>query len=312
MPGTLTTADLLEGVRDGIDESNTDDVSDSDILASLNRGQRRAANVLAKAYEDFFAYSVDVTSTGSDTFAIPEDAFGRRIEAINVIQGSNEYPLRRVKFRDLHKYTSSAVVSLPSVYALQNRDYVVKPIPSSGVVLRVWYNRAPETLVLPQGRVTAISIPSTYTLVDALGADLTTSTDNLGAFLNVVDAQTGEIKVSLQTLALATATKKVSFKTSGLTYATVYNRTISLAIPATVDPGDFLCGIQGTCVPDLPDACIDYLTQYAITEIRRRMGESVQDDAAMLKELQDELRSQWAGRESSNRVTNKASYWTRK
>jgi hypothetical protein len=311
MPGPITTDDLLDQVRDQIDESNTDDVSDSDILQALNRGQRRAANFLVKQYEDMFIASTTLTSTGSDTFAIPEDSFGRRIDHITVIQGTTEYPLTRGTFRDLHRFTSSPSVPVPSIYVIKNRSFVVKPAPSSGVVLRVWYSKAPETLVLSQGRITTVSVASSYVLVDALGDDLTTSTDALGAFVNIVDAQTGEIKVSLQTLALDTATKKVSFKTSGLTYSTVYNRTIDTALPTTVDNHDYICSVSGTCVPDLPDACLDYLIQYAVTEIRRRMGESVQDDAAMLKQLEQEIERQWAGRETSHRVANKARHWTR-
>lgn len=311
MPGPITTDDLVNQVRDQIDESNEDDVSNADVLQALNRAQRRAANILVKQYEDMFITSTTLTSTGSDTFEIPEDAFGRRIDHIVVVQGSNEYPLTRAKYRDLYKFTSSATVQVPSIYALRSRDFIVKPTPASGVSLKVWYSKAPETLVLSQGRITSVSVASSYALVDALGADLTTSTDALGAFVNIVDAQTGEIKVSLQTLALTSATKKIAFKTSGLTYATVYNRTIGVAIPTTVETNDYVCGIHGTCVPDFPDACLDYLVQYAVTEIRRRMGESVQDDAAMLKTLEAEMEAQWAGREQSNRVANKARSWTR-
>ncbi len=252
-----------------------------------------------------------MTSTGSDTLACPEAAYGRRISHITVVRDSIEYPLKRVKYSDLWQFTNATTVQVPSVYAIKNRQFVVKPTPNSGVVFKVWYSAAPETLVLPQGRVTSVSVASSYVLLDALGSGLTTSTAALGAFVNVVDAQTGEIKVSLQTNALTTATNQVSFKTSGLTLASVYNRTIATALTSDVETNDYLCAIQGTCVPDLPDACLDYLTQYAVNEIRRSVGEPVQDEMNLLAALEDDVKHQWAGREIASRIANKARHWTR-
>lgn len=312
MPGPVTTQDLLDQVRDQIDEANTDDVSDSDILQALNRGQRRAVSILARKFEELFIASTTQASTaGTDEYDIPEAAYGRRIEQIVVQRNDLEYPLKRVNYRELAKYTSSAQVSVPYVWAFKGRKYVVKPTPASGVTFKLYYTKAPETLVLPQGRITSVSVASSYVLLDALGSDLTTSTDALGAFVNVVDAQTGEIKVSLQTNAINTTSKQVSFKTSGLTLATVYNRTIATAIPTTVETNDYVCAIQGTCVPDLWDECLDYLIQYAVYEIRRRMGETLADEAQALKRLEDDIERQGAGRESSRRIANKSPAWTR-
>lgn len=311
MPGPITTDDLLTQVREQLDEANSDNITDAAILRVLNRAQRHAANILAKHYEDLFITSVQVTTTGTDTYDIPEAAYGRRVSKITVQRNSVEYPLKRITYHDLHKFTSSAHVSVPTVYALKNRSYVIKPTPISGVVLNVWYNAAPETLVLPQGRITSVSVGGSYVLVDALGTGLTTSTVALGAFVNVVDAQTGAIKVSLQTNALDTTALQVSFKTSGLTLSSVYNRTIATAIPTTVEVNDYLCAVQGNCVPDVPDACTDFLVQYSVNECRRRMGEPVQDERAMLDQMEAEVKQQWAGREVSAKITNRARHWTR-
>lgn len=314
MPGPITVDDLLSQVRQQIDESNQDDVTTPDILQALNRGQRRAANTLVKAYEDLFITSTTLTSTGSATFDIPEDAFGRRIDHLTVVHSSSrESKLTRVKYSDLYKYagTASSGVQIPYVYAIKGREFQVAPTPASGVVLRCWYDKAPETLVQSQGRITSVSVASSYVLVDALSSDTTTSVDALGAFVNIVDAQTGEIKVTLQNNAVTTSTKKIEFKTSGLSLSTVYGRTVATAVPTTVEVNDYVCAVQGTCVPDLPDACLDYLIQYAVVEIRRRLGESVQDELVALGSLEKELERQWAGREQSNRVQNKARYWGR-
>lgn len=312
MPGPLTTNDLLSEARAQMDESNTADVSDADILAALNRAQRKAANIVAKRWEDALLEFTTVSLTaGTDTYDIPEDAYGRRIDALTCVRNGLEYPLKRVSYRDLYKYTSTTQVAVPYVYAMKGRSYIVKPLPASGVTLKLWYTKAPETLVLSQGRITSVSVASSYVLVDSLGSGLTTSTDALGAFVNIVDAQSGKIKVTLQVSALTTASKQVTFKTSGLTYATVYNRTVATAVPTTVEVNDLVCAVQGTCVPDLPDACLDFYTQYAVHDVRRRMGEPVADEAAMLKALENDVERQWAGRESVGRIANKARPWTR-
>jgi hypothetical protein len=225
------------------------------------------------------------------------------------VRNSVEYPLTRVTYRELYKYTSSAQVHLPRVYAIKGRKVVIRPVPSSGVTIKIWYPKAPETLVMPQGRITGIDAGFQYVSLDAVGEDLTAATADLGAFVNLVDAQTGEIKVSLQTSLVNQTTKRLSFKASGLTYPTVYNRTIATAVTDTVEVNDYVCGIRGTCVPDLPDSCLDFLVQYAVYEIRRRMGEAVQDEAAMLNDLEREVERQWAGREVSRRIANKSRAW---
>jgi hypothetical protein len=117
--------------------------------------------------------------------------------------------------------------------------------------------------------------------------------------------------VSLQVSAINTSTKIVTFKASSLTYSTLYGRTIATTVPTTVDSHDYVCAVQGTCVPDLPDACVDYLIQYAVYEIRRRMGEVVQDDAEALKVLEQDLERQWVGREASRQIVNRARHWSR-
>lgn len=312
MPGPYTVDDLVNQVRDQLDEANTEDVSNTDILQSLNRAQRKAANILARRYPDFFIASTDVTTTATDTYDVPEAAFGRRIEHVTVVRNQLEYKLDRISYRDIYRYTSTSTTAVPRVYAFKGRSYVVKPTPSSGLTLRLWYAAAPETMVLGQGRITSVNTASTYVLVDALGSDLTTSTDALGAFVNIVDAQTGKIKATLQINSLDTSTKRVNFKTSGLSRSSVYNRTIGTTLTSLgVTEDDYVCAIQGTCVPDLPDSCLDYTVQYAVTEIRRRMGEPVQDEAAALKALEDDIERQWAGRELVHRVRNKSRHWAR-
>lgn len=312
MPGPITVDDLLLETRQQLDESNEDDVGDDDILRALNRGQRKACSILTRKYHEYFLAPIAVTTTGSvGAYSIPESAYGRRINQITVTRGNFEFPLTRVAFSDLAKYKSASQVSLPSVYAIVGRQYYIRPIPVAAASITVWITKAPETLVVSQGRISTISVASNYVLLDALGDGLTASTADLGAYVNIVDAQTGEIKVSLQIASTTAATSKLTFKSSGLTAATVYNRTIDVAIPTTVEVNDLVCAIQGTCVPDLPDSCVDYMTQFAAVEIRRRFMEDVQAELIALKDLETEIERQWVGRQLSSRVANNSRAWSR-
>ncbi len=312
MPGPITSSDLLSQVRSQVDEANSESISDADIYAALNRAQRKACNVLVKHFPDLFlTYTTQALTAGTDTYDIPTGAYGRRISQILVLFNTLEYVLKRVMFSDLHKYTSASQTKLPGVYALKGRSYVVKPMPSSSVSLKIWYPAAPETIVAPQGRITSVNVASTYVLLDALGSGLTTSVAALGAYVNVIDASTGAIKATLQTASLTTASSQVTFKTSGLSAATVYGRTVATAIPTTVAVNDYVCAVQGTCVPDLPDACLDFLIQYGVAEIRRRLGEPMQDENAMLAALESDVQTQWVNREIVSKITNRSRAWTR-
>jgi len=307
----ITVDDLIDQVRDQCDESNTTDLSPADILQCLNRAQRKAANIIAKHLEDLLIEDVDVTTTASvDAYDVPEDAFGLRVDHIVCVSNTREFPLKRIKYRDLYKYAGTATTGVPQVYALKGKQYVIRPMPAAGTVLKLWYTKAPETLVTSQGRITTTPLANSAT-VDTVGSDLDTATAALKAFVNIVDAQSGKIKVSLQLNSVTSSTGALTFKSTGLTYPTVYNRTIATAVPSTVEVNDYVCAIQGTCVPDLPDACLDFYVQYAVSEIRRRMGEDVQMEMAMLDSLEKELEHQWAGREASGRILNKAKAWTR-
>ena len=128
---------------------------------------------------------------------------------------------------------------------------------------------------------------------------------------NIVDANTGEVKVTLQVSAIDEDTGQITFKSAGLTRSTVLTKTVETEIPDTVAADDYVCLVTGTAVPELPAAYVDYLIQYAVVEIRRRLGENTQEEFAQLKELELEIQKMWVGREASNRVRKASHQWSR-
>jgi hypothetical protein len=55
-------------------------------------------------------------------------------------------------------------------------------------------------------------------------------------------------------------------------------------------------------VSELDEAYNDYILQFSVVEIRRRLGEPLNDELAALNAIEDELKRIWSGRESSLRV----------
>ena len=149
-------------------------------------------------------------------------------------------------------------------------------------------------------------------IVDDLGSALTTDTsDGFNAYVNIIDYNTGDVKGSMQISFINPSTKSVTFKSSGLSRSSVLGRTIATTLPTDIAVDDYLCIVTGTCVPEIPGAYSDYLTQYAVVEIRRRLGEDTTQEYAALKDLELELEKMWVGRESSHRVRKSSSHWNR-
>lgn len=311
----LTVSELVTEVRNQLDEVNTENVTDAQILAALNRGQRKGTNIISRKYKDLFIVADETVSTvgGTQAYDIPAKAFGQRIEKVELVESSGlSREIRRISFHDSTQFNTSTQVTRPYYYALRKNEIMLFPTPGSAQTLRLWYTEAPETLVKVQGRITTISDSSTdYVIVDSLGSDLTTdATSGFGAYVNFIDYNTGDIKGSAQISAIDTSTKKITFKSSGLTRSTVLGRTVATTVPTDLAVDDYICVITGSCVPEIPGAYSDYLLQYAVLDIRRRLTEVTTEEFAQLKELETELEKMWVGRESSHRVRKSSSHWS--
>lgn len=307
-----TVQDLLTEVRSQTDESNTIDVTDDKIVAALNRAQRKAANIVSRQYDELFWDSEIISAVGGQRdYAIPARAYGRRIEKIEVItEGNLGWEVTKISNSDRTAYFSNTQTARPVYYSQRKNLVQFYPIPNGTFDLEIHYTRAPEKLVKPQGRVETVNTGGQYVILDAVGSDLTTTVESFGAYVNFVDFVTGAVKGTSQILSIDATTRRVNFKTSALTRTTVLGRTVGVAIPTTVVADDYVCVVVGTCVPELPDAYVDYLTQYAVLEIKRSHGEPTAEEYAQLKELAEELEKAWAGRELSHRVKKTSDHWT--
>lgn len=310
-----TVEDLVTAVRQQLDEQNRDSVStDLDILPTLNRGADHAFDILARKYpEPILQYTTLDLQSGVSEYDIPEDIFEDRILKLETeipvgSSGRSHFvELNRISYRDISNYESVATSSFPLYYCIIGRKIRILPQPSGVFDARMWSIRSPEKLVMPQGRITLLNSAQNYVIIDSVGSDLTTETDQLNSYLNVVDGQTGEIKGTLQ--AQSIVDNKITFRTVP-TRISVLNRTVTgVLADVTVNQDDYLCVSSGTCVPYYGKPTSNFLIQFAVAEITRKLGGQSQDEEAVLKKFEEQIEKTWVGRQIDLRVKKKSNNW---
>jgi hypothetical protein len=294
---------------------NRDSVStEADILPTLNRAWDFAADILTRKYpEPLLKYGTLDLQAGVSEYNIPEDVFEDRIlkleTAVPVGTGRANYiEIQRISYRDITNYESATISSFPLYYCIIGRKIRIVPQPSGSYDARMWVVRNPEKLVLPQGRVTVIQ--NNYIIVDEADGNLTTQSDQLASYVNVIDGQTGEIKGSLQIQSIID--NKITFRSTA-TRSKVLNRDITAGLtPVTdleVQEDDYICAIDGICVPYFGRPTSNFLIQYAVAEITRKLGGAAETEEAVLKKFEQQVERTWAGRQQELRVKKKSNVW---
>jgi hypothetical protein len=306
---TLYSADLITRVREKIDESNTETVSDAFILRSLNEAQRTLVRTVARQYDQIFIDNTDLTTDGTAFLTIPEDAYDRRVEFIEMNDGTAWKRLQKVKPGRITPFRLNTNNKWPVAYTTKQNKIQLLPTPTSGLTVKVWYTKRPGELVSSYGRIVDYDTGAGTITLDSLSSSVSTDVDNLAAFINVIDGTTGLVKGSYQVASADTDTDIVTIKSSGLDRSTVAGKTISTSLSTDIEKDDYICSIGGTCVLELLADYSDYLIQYAVVGVRRSLREDTSADYAYLKDLERELETIWAGREQENKVTSKNPHW---
>jgi hypothetical protein len=310
-----TVEEVVSEVRQQLDEQNRDSVDDSlDILPTLNRAQIYAFDILARRYpEPILQHTVLTLTGGTQEYTIPEGVFEDRVLKLEIEipsggSGSSTYhEIQRISYRDISNYESSSTTPVPEYYCIVGRKIRLIGTPNGSYSARMWSLRNPEKLVLPQGRITIVNSASNYVILDSTGSSLTTVTDSLGSYVNVVDGQTGEIRGSLQIQILAN--NKVTFRSSP-TRTTVLNRPITGDLDTVeVSQDDYLAPIEGTCVPYFGQPTTNFLIQFAVAELTRKLGGESEKEEAILDKFEKQVGRTWAGREVSLRIRKRSQKW---
>lgn len=323
MSRRITVQDLIDEVRSQLDEDNTESIDDTaDILPALNRGQDYACNILARHYEEPMLTHTTVTAVGGqEEYDIPEDAFEDRLEKVEVQQTNRRIftELKQISYRDITNYESIGTVSTPNYYSIVGKKYRILP-PSNGTYpFRIWYLKQPDSLVKPQGRITGIvnddASYGDYLTVDALGSDLTATSDDLNSYINITDGQTGLLKATFQIKQLDTTALRIRIKSSP-TRSSVFNKTVDTDILTlnsglTITEDDIVSTVHGTGVPFFKRPVSNFLIQYAVAELQRKLGGDANLEEGVLQKFEEQVERSWAGRPSTIRVKKVSTNWQR-
>lgn len=314
---TKIVDDLVSDVRQQLSEENTSALdTELDILASLNRAQDYAANILARHYESpMLVHKIVPLVAGKQEYEIPNDAFEQRLEKVEISLAQVFYEVKEISYRDVTYYETRSKINMPYFYCIVGDRYRLIPGPTGVYSMRIWYLADPLPLVKQQGRITRIQVASNYLLVDALGTDLTTEADDLNSYISIIDGQSGVRKGSFQIKNLTD--NKIEIKTTPA-------RTTVLGIPilndlggivdgegnpVAIEPDDYVSVISGTCIPFFKKPFSNFLIQYAVAELTRKLGGEAGMEQSVLDKLEKEVERSWVGRSQTLRVKKTSNMW---
>lgn len=314
MSARIIVDDLIDQVRQQLAEENRESITDSgDILPALNRGLNFGVDILARQYPDPLLAHVNFSLlNGTQEYPIPEDALEQRLEKIEVVVNGLTYPVQKIDYKDVSLFETAQSKSVPLYWCTVGTKFRVFPNTINTYPLRLWYLKDPLPLVISQGRINILNTTDNYVIVDAVGTDLTTESDQLNSYVNLIDGSTGDRKASYQIQNIVG--NKITFKTipARMTVLDIAIDT-ALATPAsgaTIEADDYVTIIKGTCVPFMKKPMANFLVQYAVAEIRRKLGENDANlEQGVLKAFEDQIEHQWAGRSNAFRVQNRSNNW---
>lgn len=303
-----TVDSLVAQVRSQLDEQNTDAVdTTNDIMPTLNRGLTKAIPIYARHFPDPFLQHAVLQLTSEAEYEIPADVFSDYITKVEISINNTQRPVTRISASDISNYESSSTTNTPYYWCQVGDKIRFVPTPTGTYSARIWYMYA-EFLVQPQGRITNINTASNYVVVDSQGSELTTESDQLGSYVNLINGRTGRIRGTLQISNLVDG--RVVFRATP-TRSEVLGRTVlgDLADVEDLELDDYLAPIQGTCIPFFSDSISNFLVEFAANRIRARLDKDMPSETDMLEKLEGDLKREFAGRENTLRIKKRSAPW---
>ena len=303
----LTADEIIEAVRNKTDEGDEFDITDDHILASVNRGLVSGYNIIAQVYPDPLMKSADITLTTQGEVSIPTDVFQDRVLNVELLIGDTPYALEAINHNSIHRYDSGSTSSNPNAWAQVGRKIKLYSPASVGTTVRVWYVEKPQKVVKSQGRITRLG--ADYFVVDTYGGGLTSDSDELNSYFNIIDFNSGAVKWSSQ---VKTITGNQITHKAVATRSLVLNQTISVdqsEATEAIRQDDYICAAEGSCVPYLPIIIENYCIQHAVVDILDRLNIDSSMARATLSHFDKQLRKQWSGRTETTKLSLTTNQW---
>jgi hypothetical protein len=307
----MLASELVSGVRAVCDETNDNDLSDSKIVAALNRALQRLARLSVLHYPEMLKRTLETTaSAGSlEVPALSQAYTNMQLDTL-VGAGPTYRPLT---------YTSSANTvgmegvnsTYPLYYSQQGNTLYLHPATSGSVSVRLRYQLKPYSLVLEQGRITSYDTSTGTLYVDTIGSSLSTSVSDRTCFFNIIDQFSGDVKGTFQVNSLTAASGKIVIKTASLGRSSVYGLSVSSSLPSTIALDDLVCLASGSCIPLYFREYTDFLIQFAVNEIKRTYGVIAETDVYALRDIEDDVKLMWSQRPKGGRVKPNNPAWSK-
>ena len=307
---SITTRSIIAQIRSLLDENNEAEISDDiDILPALNRGYDDAMDIVARKYPDSMIQPLMVTVVpGQALYDIPEDAFQQRLEKVEAYVNGFYTEIKRIAYNDITAYDVPSS-GTPYYYAVMGTQYKLAPPPRGINGIRIWYIPEQGPLVQEYGRISSVNTGENYVVVTDVTdpTQVSNGIDNLRSFVNVVDNRTGQIKATLQIQSITNS--KLTFKTAP-TRTEVQGRTVIGAIPATVTRDDYICPVDGTCIPFMRSPLTNFLITYTVADIKAiKLDGDPQVVIKMLDKFEQRVERTWIRREQELRVGKASRIW---
>lgn len=303
----LTARNIIDAIRNQLDEDSDADIKDKHILASANRAMTSGMDTLVAVFPDPMTEFKLMTVGADGVVDLPEDIFEDRVLHVDLIIQDIPHRLAPVTHVDIHDYEISGTTSYPDVWAVFGRKLYLKPVASEGQTIRVWYVKELQPLVKPQGRITRIG--SDYLVVDSYGGGLTNNADELNSYINVIGFNTGEVKWSGQVKSIVG--DRINL-TASPARSKVLNQNISSDLASAdvaIREDDYICTVDGTCISYMPQILENFLIQHAIIEMKNRLGYDSMPDRAVLSSYEKKLKAQWKSRPAKTKVQLTTTVW---
>lgn len=315
MARSLTTRKLIEAIRSLIDEDNEAEIDDVlDLLPSLNRGLDDATDILVRKYPDALIKPLDVELSEGEggLFPIPEDAYQERLEKVETNVNGYYSEIKRIDYRDITLYDTPQSTASPYYYAVIGPEYKLVPSPSGISKLRIWYIPEPGPLVFEYGRITFINATNGTPYVRLTDIDdpaaISTDIKSLESFVNVVDGRSGRIKATLQVANIINS--QVLFSTNP-DRTLVQGRKVASALPADIALDDYICPVDGTCIPPMRSPLTNFLIAYVTAEIKAlKLDGSPSVVMEVLSKFEERIERTWVRREHSLRIGKSSRIWS--
>lgn len=169
---SITLAELKEQARFRADQTNSNFVSDPELVTYINSSIAELQDLLISSYGNDYYVSSSVFNTvaNTDSYALPAD-FYKLLGVDAKINGNDKFSLRPFNFNERNRndsFSSWGLMTGPSVrYRIRGDNLVFSPQPEGIFEITMWYVPLAVKLVDDTDTLADLNQYAEYVIVDA-------------------------------------------------------------------------------------------------------------------------------------------------